>query len=65
MRQPVKQDRYKLGELRAGELAAERRIVAGEPPAHRVRDFQRLAIAHRPEPVERLAVVGILWKGQR
>ena len=64
-RQPVEQHRHELGELRAGELAAQRRIGAGQPAAHRGRHLQRLAVAHRAEPVERLAVVGVLGKRQR
>ena len=45
-RQTVEQHRHKLGELGAGELAAQRRIGAGQPAAHRGRDLQRLAVAH-------------------
>ena len=45
---------------RAGELAAQRRIVAGQPAPHRCRHLQRLPEAHGAEPVERLAVVGVL-----
>ncbi len=63
--EPVEQHRHELGELRAGEFAAQRRIGAGQPAPHRGRHLQRLAVAHRAEPVERLAVVGVLGKGQR
>ncbi len=51
-------------ELAAGKFATQRGIGAGEPAPHRRRDFERLAEAHRAQPVERFAIVGILRERQ-
>jgi len=64
-REVIDQHRHQFGEMRAREFTAQRAIVAREPAAHRLADFDRAAEAHRSQLVERFDVVGIGGKEQR